>query len=51
MLAPLLLLLVVTTTAAVVRRRARRTNNVQKTPLPAAEALPANGMPVWDPVI
>jgi hypothetical protein len=44
--------LFVTTTSAIVKRLyARMTNRVPKPPLPAAEALPANGMPVWDPVI
>lgn len=44
--------LCVTTASATVKRLyARMTNRVPKAPVSRAHAMPANGMPAWDPVI
>ncbi len=44
--------LCVTTASATVKRlHARMVSRVPKPPIRRAESCPANGMPVWDPVI
>ena len=44
--------LCVTTASVTVKRlHARMVNRVPRPPIRATEALPANGMPAWDPVI
>jgi hypothetical protein len=44
-------LFVTTASRTVKRLYERMTNRVPKPPITSAKALPANGMPVWDPVI